>query len=223
MDFKEKLMNLQVDLKAPKNLRNSFGNYNYRNAEGILEAVKPLLTKYGLSLNISDKIELIGDRFYVVACARVMDIASEQSCSAIAYAREPESKKGMDESQITGAASSYARKYALNGLFLLDDTKDADTDEYQKTTQHSGKSAPKKATPAPAPAPAPTQAHIICADCGNEITSYQGQPAAKIAKATATKYGVPICMDCSAKRRAKATPVEVPPEDAMELPFEIEE
>ena len=113
---------IQRNLNAPKNLFNSFGKYKYRSCEGILEAVKPLLD--GTTLTLSDQIKMVGDRFYIEATATFSD--GQESVSVTAYAREPESKKGMDESQITGAASSYARKYALNGLFLIDDTKDAD-------------------------------------------------------------------------------------------------
>lgn len=123
----EALRNIQSELNAPKNLYNRFGNYSYRSCESILEAVKPLLKKYDAEVVITDKIELIGDRFYVKAEA--IFTCGDDTVIVNAYAREPENKKGMDESQITGAASSYARKYALNGLFLIDDNKDADTDE----------------------------------------------------------------------------------------------
>lgn len=131
MSLKAKLMNIQVELKAPKNLHNSYGNYNYRNAEGILEALKPYEAKYKVCVIISDEIIGIGDRIYVKAIATIRDISSDEEITAVAYAREAETKKGMDDAQVTGATSSYARKYALNGLFLLDDTKDVDTDEYQ--------------------------------------------------------------------------------------------
>ena len=123
----EALRSIQSELNAPKNLYNRFGNYSYRSCESILEAVKPLLKKYDAEVVITDKIELIGDRFYVKAEA--IFTCGDDTVIVNAYAREPENKKGMDESQITGAASSYARKYALNGLFLIDDNKDADTDE----------------------------------------------------------------------------------------------
>ena len=121
----EKLSKIQQELKAPKNQRNTFGGYNYRSCEDILEAVKPLLN--GLILTLNDEIIQVGTRVYVKATATITD--GEHSISTSANAREPESKKGMDESQITGAASSYARKYALNGLFDIDDTKDADKDD----------------------------------------------------------------------------------------------
>lgn len=127
-NIQEVLVHLQSNLNAPKNLRNSFGNYNYRSAESILEALKPLLKETEAVLTLSDDIEYIGDRYYIKATAKLE--WGTDSRSVTAYAREEESKKGMDTSQITGSTSSYSRKYALNGLFLIDDTKDADTDEF---------------------------------------------------------------------------------------------
>ena len=132
MNIYQKLMAVQAELKAPKGQRNSFGNYNYRSCEDIMEAVKPLLQKHEAALVVGDTIELIGTRFYVKATAKFIDVADGTEIENIAYAREEDSKKGMDAAQVTGAASSYARKYCLNGLFDIDDTKDADTDEYQK-------------------------------------------------------------------------------------------
>ena len=129
-------MRIQTQIKAPKNLYNSFGKYNYRNAEGICEAVKPFLEKENVSLILVDDMVAIGNRYYLKATARLFDNENNENIEVSAFAREPEQKKGMDESQITGTASSYARKYALNGLFLLDDTKDADTDEYHNQTAY---------------------------------------------------------------------------------------
>jgi len=120
----KKLYQIQGELKAPKNQRNNFGGYNYRSCEDILEAVKPLLGKHELALTISDEIIEVGGRVYVKATASITD--GEHTINNSAYAREAESKKEMDDSQITGATSSYARKYALNGLLCIDDTKDAD-------------------------------------------------------------------------------------------------
>ena len=122
------LTEIQNELKVPKKRTNSFGGYKYRSAEDILEAVKPLLKKYDAELTISDCMEQVGERIYVKAIAKFN--CKEECAWVTAYARETEYKKGMDDSQITGTASSYARKYALNGLFLIDDSKDADTDEY---------------------------------------------------------------------------------------------
>jgi hypothetical protein len=135
----KELIEIQNELKAPKNQRNTFGNYNYRSAEDILEAVKPLLKKHGCYLTISDEMIQLGDRYYVKATATLSKDAD--SISTTAYAREEESKKGMDASQITGATSSYARKYALNGLFCIDDTKDADF-----TNTHGKEEQPKQKT-----------------------------------------------------------------------------
>ena len=133
MTLKDKLLTVQKELKAPKGQYNSFSKFKYRSAEDILEAVKPLNASNGLLLTLSDEPLLIGDWHYIKATATITD--GTDSHAVTAYAREPVQKKGMDESQITGAASSYARKYALNGLYLIDDTKDADTDEYQKQTK----------------------------------------------------------------------------------------
>jgi len=135
MKILEKLSQVQNELKAPKGQKNSFGNYKYRSCEDILEALKPILQKNRLALVLSDELVNIGDRYYIKAMAILHDLEEESNISNSAYAREEETKKGMDASQITGTASSYARKYALNGLFNIDDTKDADTDEYTKRTK----------------------------------------------------------------------------------------
>lgn len=139
MNLKEKLAQIQVDIKAPKNLHNSFGNYNYRNAESIYEAVKPYLKQHNVTLLITDDVVTVGESHYVKATATLYDGESDDAISVSALAREAADKKGMDASQITGATSSYARKYALNGMFLLDDTKDTDTDEYKKEPETRGK------------------------------------------------------------------------------------
>lgn len=130
-----KLLSIQNELKAPKNQYNKFGKYNYRSCEDILEAIKPLCLKYGAVLLVDDCVEQVGERFYIKAKASLIDIETEQEIYACAYARESENKKGMDSAQVTGATSSYARKYALNGLFCIDDTKDVDTQEYQEKKQ----------------------------------------------------------------------------------------
>ena len=122
-----KLVKVQNELKAPKSQYNSFGNYSYRNCEDILEALKPLLNEVKAIVNISDEIVLIGERYYVKATVKFIDAETGEVVEASAMAREEETKKGMDASQLTGSTSSYARKYALNGLFAIDDTKDADT------------------------------------------------------------------------------------------------
>ena len=144
MTLLEKLQKIQFEMKAPKNLYNKFGNYKYRNAEGILEAFKPFEDKYKVALTISDELVMVGDRYYIKAEVTLYDTENEASIMNTALAREAFEKKGMDDSQITGTASSYARKYALNGLFLLDDTKDADTDEFHEET--TKKAVEKKLT-----------------------------------------------------------------------------
>jgi len=126
------IINIQQKLKAKKNQRNAFGNYNYRSAEDILESVKPLLAEAEMYLTISDCLEYIGDRYYIKATAVVRTMDNNFVAEATGYAREADSRKGMDVSQITGATSSYARKYALNGLFAIDDGKDADSRDNTK-------------------------------------------------------------------------------------------
>lgn len=146
MGVYEKLIKVQTDLKAPKSKYNSFGKYNYRSLEDILEGAKPLLKKHNATLVIADSMEQVGDRYYLKATATFIDTENGESVSNSALARESADKKGMDDSQITGTASSYARKYALNGLFLIDDTKDADTDEahIEKEARSKGKKPEQK-------------------------------------------------------------------------------
>ncbi|ECC1670844.1 ERF family protein [Salmonella enterica] len=148
-EFYARLAEIQEHLNAPKNQYNSFGKYKYRSCEDILEGVKPLLK--GLFLSISDEIVLIGDRYYVKSTATITD--GENSHSASAIAREEENKKGMDAAQVTGATSSYARKYCLNGLFGIDDSKDADTDEHKQQKN----AAPAKQTKSSPSSHAPEQ------------------------------------------------------------------
>ena len=134
------LQEIQSKLKAPKGQRNTFGGYNYRSCEDILEALKPVLAEYGAAVLLSDEIVQMGTRWYVKATATLK--TENESISVTAFAREAENRKGMDESQITGSASSYARKYALNGLFGIDDTKDADTMDNRATVTHTAKDDP---------------------------------------------------------------------------------
>ncbi len=132
----QKLMGIQANLKAPKGQTNKFGGYKYRSAEDIVESVKPLLEKFGATLMLSDEVVEVGGRVYVKATAKLGDTETDEFIETTAYAREAEVKKGMDEAQITGSASSYSRKYALNGLLCIDDTKDPDA------TNDHGKSKP---------------------------------------------------------------------------------
>lgn len=135
----QKLIKIQAELKAPKGQNNDFGNYKYRSAEDILEAVKPLLSEQGLLMTITDIIEQVGERYYIQAKVILTD--GEDTVEVTGYARESLNKKGMDDSQITGTASSYARKYAMNGLFLIDDTKDSDSNENRTERENRAKKA----------------------------------------------------------------------------------
>lgn len=145
MTIYEKLLSIQTELKAPKSQYNSFGKYNYRNCEDILEAVKPLCAKYKAVSVMGDEVIQIGERYYIKSTARLIDLESDGVVENTAYAREEAEKKGMDGSQVTGASSSYARKYALNGLFAIDDTKDSDTTNNGQTTPKEGTKAKQTA------------------------------------------------------------------------------
>lgn len=216
LSLSEKLNRIQVELKAPKDKLNKFGGYNYRSAEGILEALKPLLKTYGVYVTLSDEIVEVGGRVYVKATATFSGSGAEGVFFTTAYAREAESKKGMDEAQVTGATSSYARKYALNGLFLLDDTKDADTDEYALQT----KTEPKKTAPTPKASVA-----LICERCGKPISSAGKFPASKVAESTKAQFGKQMCFECGKATKAEQEkPTEsVVMEDLGGLPFPIED
>ena len=188
MNIYEKLNKIQVELKAPKNSYNSFGKYKYRNLESILEALKPLLDKYKCILTVSDDIELIGERFYIKSTATLIDIEVEKTegdfsnrITTVAYAREEDVKKGMDASQLTGASSSYARKYALNGLFAIDDTKDSDdVNQGEKPIARSRNNPPG---PAPVQQQAQTQQQGFNANSNsNLITESQAKRMYALAK-----------------------------------------
>ena len=146
----EVLAYIQAELKAPKSQYNQFGKYKYRKAEDILEAVKPLLAKYGCVIICTDELVLIGDRYYIKTKVTITCVEDGSSASATAYAREEEKKSGMDGSQVTGASSSYARKYALNGLLCIDDTADSDT-------TNQGPQKPAEEAPAPQPTKTPAK------------------------------------------------------------------
>lgn len=191
-DFLKRVGMAQAELKAPKNQYNSFGKYNYRSCEDILEAAKPINKKHGLVLLLTDKPVCIGQRYYIEATARLYDIESEQFIEATASAREADTKKGMDDSQVTGTASSYARKYALNGLYNIDDTKDADTDAYKKQTAANTTAAPE----------------YKCGDCGKPFEAFRDPTSGKtftpaevfqMAKKR-NADGVARCADCRKKK-----------------------
>ena len=167
MNVYEKLAIVQKHLKAPKGQFNSFGKYNYRSCEDILEAAKPLCIEHGLVLTVSDDIIEVGGRIYVRALATVHNIEDpKELVQSQAMAREAEDKKGMDPAQLTGATSSYARKYALGGLFALDDVKDADA-----TNKH-GKDAAQAVVNAAQAAGVPVEKKYACCDCGKEFQPF---------------------------------------------------
>ena len=157
MAVHEKLKEIQTMLKAPKNLYNSYGGFSYRNAEGIYEAVKPLLNQLNMTLIINDSVQNVGTKNYIKATAYLTDCETGEQLFSCALAREAETKKGMDDSQITGTASSYARKHALNGPFLLDDTKDEDSDECRKYKENKSKAESAEPTQPAAFKPATAQ------------------------------------------------------------------
>ena len=163
-----KLLGIQSELKAPKNQYNAFGKYNYRNQEDILEAVKPLCNKWKATLTLSDEMVLVGNRIYVKATAKLIDYETGDFVEVSAFAREPESQKGMNEAQITGSASSYARKYCLNGLFCIDDTKDADTQDNRPQQTYKDPILNEQITEPYPPQGDDTYDFRIC-ECGNEV------------------------------------------------------
>lgn len=165
MKIIEQIGIIQAKLKAPKSRRNTFGNYNYRSAEDILEAAKPVCRENGCALTISDDVVQVGNRYYIKSVATLTNDQGETLITQ-AFAREDESKKGMDGSQITGTASSYARKYALNGLFCIDDTKDADTDE---NAAERAKRAEKQKEQPPAPEPVKADSPAVAVQVAKEM------------------------------------------------------
>ena len=182
-----KLLEIQSRLKAPKDKKNTFGGYTYRSCEGILEALKPLLKETKTALLITDSVELIGDRFYILATATLTDAETgTQIAQATGYAREADAKKGMDDAQLTGSASSYARKYALNGLFAIDDNKDADTDEYAQQAQEKPQKAKQTRK-------AETPPKMVCSVCGKRMSEVWYEQSIE-------KYGKPYCsIECRDK------------------------
>lgn len=214
MNIYESLAKVQQELKATKDLFNKFGGYNYRSCESILEAVKPLLAKNGLALTLTDEIVQVGERIYVKATATVyptdydsgvtmtaekIETKAGRSISVDAYAREEESKKGMDSCQVTGAASSYARKYALNGLFCIDDNKDSDATNTQ-TKEDSKKEDAKKEDAKPN-ADAPKG--VCCERCGIPLVSYKGSNGKMVSverhiEGSKERFGKVLCLDCIA-------------------------
>ena len=178
--LQQKLIEIQAELKAPKSQFNKFGGYNYRNCEDILEAVKPLCAKHDVVPLLSDEIVMIGERYYIKSIAKITD--GKDEITTTAFARESFDKKGMDESQITGSASSYARKYALNGLFCIDDTKDAD---FMDNSQN------KKATSTPQQTTKPKEKHVAGYDEFLKIQKEKNVPPVEITKFIAAEFKKP--------------------------------
>ena len=197
MGIQMKLCVTQKELKANKNQYNSFGKYNYRSCEDILEALKPILAMNQLTVTLSDQIQQIGNRTYIQATATVTDAETGESVSVTAYAREEESKKGMDASQVTGAASSYARKYALNGLFAIDDNKDSDA------TNTHGKEEQKKEEPKAEP----KEPKFVCEKCNAVLKPYTVDGKAysirQHAEGSRKKFGHLYCIDCINKMKGE--------------------
>ena len=205
MGIMMKLVVTQQALKANKTQFNAFGKYHYRSCEDILEAVKPLLSANQMVLTLSDNMVEIGGRVYVEATATVTDAETGEEAHTTAYAREEETKKGMDASQVTGAASSYARKYALNGLFAIDDNKDSDA------TNDGGKDVSKKEATAKTDATTKTTAattpHFECEKCGTVLKPYEFNgktiPIRQHAEMSHMKYGRILCLDCINKLKGE--------------------
>ena len=170
MSVYEKLLDIQNELKAPKSQYNNYGKYNYRNCEDILEAVKPICKKHKAVVFLSDKLVINGERHYIEATATFVDVETNETIEVTAYAREEESKKGMDGSQVTGASSSYARKYALNGLFDVDDTKDSDFTN-TKNNQSDNRNQNEK--------PNEAKQEDVFSEINNAISSYSKQSGMK--------------------------------------------
>lgn len=213
-----KLVQIQAELKAPKSQYNSFAKYNYRSCEDITEAAKPICAKYGCALTLNDTVLFIGARYYIQAEARLTDGETGEFVSVTANAREEDSKKGYDASQLTGATSSYARKYALSGLFALDDTKDSDFtntgDKGKKSDTPTYEAPPKPAAPPKTDGPmigsgqTPTAAPVEykCAMCGKPITAVTLKSGQVLSAAEVYEQlkglntdGVCRCRECRAK------------------------
>ncbi len=193
MNLREKLTSIQTSLKAPKGQFNSFGKYHYRSCEDILEALKIHLASTKTAIIINDEIIAVGNRIYVKATATLLDNESEETISISASARECEDKKGMDASQITGATSSYARKYALNGLFCIDDNKDADSSDNSKDDKKPKQDQKQEQK----------QEQYKCEKCSKPFESWtdtKGKTwsAGQVANFSKNKNnGVALCFDCS--------------------------
>lgn len=193
MTIYEKLSAIQAELKVPKDQHNNFGNYNYRSCEDILEKVKPICKAHKTVLILSDDLANIGDRYYVKAKAELIDLETGDFVDTFAFAREEQEKKGMDGSQVTGASSSYARKYALNGLFNIDDVKDSDfTNQGAKAEPPKRKQWPDSVVEGQPKPQIENPASMHCIECGVPVSI-------KVRDFSVKKFGKCYCMDCQKK------------------------
>ena len=205
MGINIKLFAVQQALKAPKDQVNNFGKYNYRSCEGILEALKPHLGINQLVINLSDYMTEVAGRVYVEATATLTDVETGESVSATAFAREEEEKKGMDSSQITGAASSYARKYALNGLLAIDDSKDSDATNQHMLVANVTEEIKNKVLNPQTSGETKTDNKFRCEKCGEVLKPYEynGKTVTirQHAEQSKLKYGRVLCIDCINKKK----------------------
>lgn len=193
MTIYEKLSSIQAELKVPKDQHNSFGNYNYRSCEDILEKVKPICKAHKTVLILSDDLANIGERYYIKAKAELIDLETGDFVDTFAFAREEQEKKGMDGSQVTGASSSYARKYALNAMFCIDDVKDSDfTNQGAKAEPPKRKQWPDSVVEGQPRPDVP----LICVDCGAEVPE-------KVRNYSLSKWGKVYCFNCQKKYAGK--------------------
>ena len=201
LNIYQKLNRIQVELKAPKNQWNSYSKYNYRSLEDINEGLKPLLDKYELVVMLRDEIVVIGERYYLKAIVTLIDPETRDKIETEALAREEEKKTGMDGSQLTGATSSYARKYAMNAMFAIDDTKDADSRDNKdigkkKQPDDKKKAARPNSYNNKASTAQPTSSERAeCSGCSASITD-------GVKTFSTQKYGKALCMDCQKKEQA---------------------
>lgn len=209
MSIYEKLITVQQKLKAPKNQFNSFGKYNYRSCEDILEGLKPILAEVKAVVLLNDEIVMVGDRYYVKATASFNDAEANGVICTTAYAREDLDKKGMDLAQVTGSVSSYARKYALNGLFCIDDTKDSDHtntgEKPQNYPQQNKPSSNDNHVPETIQGSKNDSKHLCC-DCGNEITATKKKTVEQILADGVKYYKFELCQSCINVRYKAAHP-----------------
>lgn len=196
MGIHDKLFSIQSELKVPKGNYNNLGKYKYRSCEDILEALKPICSKNKVVIQITDEIKNIGQRYYVMAVVTLIDVETGEKISSSAFAREEETKKGMDGSQITGASSSYTRKYALGGLFGIDDTKDSDTTNAEQTNTKDSDTTNTYQTNTKKVNSEKIKPLEICEICRKEIKPTEKLSVDEIVKNSIASYKKKLCIDC---------------------------